>query len=209
MKKICVVIGTRPEAIKMAPVVLALRARPKDFEVTICSTGQHTTMLDGAMAAFGLKADFELRVMKPGQSLAELTARLLLSLDVHFEVPEQSSGRSRVADAVGVETKLAERVSQCGAASVREIPPCGVPGACTGAAREHGGAEARTFLFTETDDFQSVRQRFPVWQVQYIKAVVEKCDFLLEIQRGSAVVSDEYGQPGVRAGSACDGYRFR
>lgn len=85
MKKVCVVIGTRPEAIKMAPVVLALRAQSDDFDVTICSTGQHTTMLDGAMAAFDLKPDVELGVMKPGQSLAELTSRLLLALDGHFE----------------------------------------------------------------------------------------------------------------------------
>ncbi len=85
MKKICVVIGTRPEAIKMAPVILALRAQPDVFDVTICSTGQHTTMLDGAMAAFDLKPDLELGVMKTGQSLAELTGRLLLALDAHFE----------------------------------------------------------------------------------------------------------------------------
>ena len=88
MKKICVVIGTRPEAIKMAPVVLALRGKPDDFNVTICSTGQHTTMLDGAMGAFDLKSDVELGVMKPGQSLAELTSRLLLALDAHFEATQ-------------------------------------------------------------------------------------------------------------------------
>ena len=88
MKKVCVVIGTRPEAIKMAPVVLALRAHPDDFDVTICSTGQHTTMLDGAMAAFDLKPEVELSVMKPGQSLAELTSRLLLALDAHFEATQ-------------------------------------------------------------------------------------------------------------------------
>jgi UDP-N-acetylglucosamine 2-epimerase (non-hydrolysing) len=85
VKKVCIVIGTRPEAIKMAPVILALRAQPNDFDVTICSTGQHTTMLDGAMAAFDLKPDYELGAMKPGQSLAELTSRLLLALDAHFE----------------------------------------------------------------------------------------------------------------------------
>ena len=88
MKKVCVVIGTRPEAIKMAPVVLALRAHPDDFDVTICSTGQHTTMLDGAMAAFDLKPEVELSVMKPGQPLAELTSRLLLALDAHFEATQ-------------------------------------------------------------------------------------------------------------------------
>ena len=68
----------------MAPVILALRAQPDEFDVNICSTGQHTTMLDGAMAAFDLKSDVELGMMKPGQSLAELTSRLLLSLDAHL-----------------------------------------------------------------------------------------------------------------------------
>lgn len=85
MKKICVVIGTRPEAIKMAPVILALQAKPNDFQVNICSTGQHTTMLEGAMAAFGLRPNVELRVMKVGQSLAKLNSRLLNELDNHFE----------------------------------------------------------------------------------------------------------------------------
>ena len=88
MKKVCVVIGTRPEAIKMAPVVLALRERPQDFNVTVCSTGQHTTMFDGAMSAFGILPDVELDVMKPGQSLAQLTSRLLLVLDAHFEATQ-------------------------------------------------------------------------------------------------------------------------
>lgn len=88
MKKVCVVIGTRPEAIKMAPVVLALREHPHDFAVTVCSTGQHTTMLEGALAAFGIRPDVELEVMKPGQSLAQLTSRLLLALDAHFEATQ-------------------------------------------------------------------------------------------------------------------------
>lgn len=88
MRKVCVVIGTRPEAIKMAPVVLALRERPELFRVTVCSTGQHTTMLESAMAAFGLKANEELEVMQPGQSLAQLTSRLLLALDHHLAETE-------------------------------------------------------------------------------------------------------------------------
>ena len=69
----------------MAPVVMALRAKPHDFDVTICSTGQHTTMLKSALAAFGLHPDQELSAMQPGQSLAELTSRILLALDRHFE----------------------------------------------------------------------------------------------------------------------------
>lgn len=85
MKKVCVVIGTRPEAIKMAPVVLALRERPDLFKVAVCSTGQHTTMLESALMAFGIKPDEELEVMRPGQTLVQLTSRLLLELDEYFE----------------------------------------------------------------------------------------------------------------------------
>lgn len=84
MKKIFVVVGTRPEAIKMAPVILELRKQPKNFDVTICSTGQHTTMLEGALEAFNLQADVKLDIMKPGQSLAELTSRLLIALDAQL-----------------------------------------------------------------------------------------------------------------------------
>lgn len=70
----------------MAPVVLALRSQPHDFDVTICSTGQHITMLKSALVAFGLHPDHELSVMQSGQSLAQLTSRILLALDKHFEV---------------------------------------------------------------------------------------------------------------------------
>lgn len=83
-KKVCIVIGTRPEAIKMAPVILELRKRPSDFDVTVCSTGQHTTMLDDALSVFDIRPDVELKVMNPGQSLAQLTSRLLLVLDAYF-----------------------------------------------------------------------------------------------------------------------------
>lgn len=87
MKKVQIVIGTRPEAIKMAPVILELRAH-RNFDVSICSTGQHTSMLDGAMGAFNLRPDVELAVMNPGQSLAELTSRLLPALDAHFDATQ-------------------------------------------------------------------------------------------------------------------------
>jgi UDP-N-acetylglucosamine 2-epimerase (non-hydrolysing) len=83
-KKISVVVGTRPEAIKMAPVILELKKRSDDFDVSVCATGQHTTMLTGAFSAFGIRPDTKLSVMKPGQSLAQLTARLLIGLDKHF-----------------------------------------------------------------------------------------------------------------------------
>jgi len=85
MRKVCVVIGTRPEAIKMAPVIIELRKYPNDFEVLVCSTGQHTTMLHSALNVFGIKPDIALNVMRPGQSLAQLTASILLVLDTLFE----------------------------------------------------------------------------------------------------------------------------
>jgi len=69
----------------MAPVILSLREHPLDFEVSVCSTGQHTTMLDSAMAAFNLRPDIELKVMRPGQSLAQLASRLLLAFDAYLE----------------------------------------------------------------------------------------------------------------------------
>ncbi|HSN13566.1 MAG TPA: UDP-N-acetylglucosamine 2-epimerase (non-hydrolyzing) [Anaeromyxobacteraceae bacterium] len=71
-----VVIGTRPEAIKLAPVVSALRGQGA-FEPVVISTGQHRQMLDQALAVFDLKPDVELEVMSPGQTLHDITARTL------------------------------------------------------------------------------------------------------------------------------------
>ncbi len=84
MKKIDVIIGTRPEAIKMAPVVRALRARP-GLEVRLVSTGQHRELMHQALDAFGLTLDGDLRVMEPGQSLARLSAKILIGLDERFD----------------------------------------------------------------------------------------------------------------------------
>ncbi len=79
-KHILVVLGTRPEAIKLAPVVFALRERPDDACVTLCSTGQHRSMLDETLAAFELRPDHELGVMRPGQHPTDLLSRLLAAL---------------------------------------------------------------------------------------------------------------------------------
>ena len=78
------IIGTRPEAIKMAPVIAALRNRPA-LEVKICVTGQHREMLDQMMAIFSLTADDDLQVMGKNQDLASLTAGLLLKMHPVFE----------------------------------------------------------------------------------------------------------------------------
>jgi UDP-N-acetylglucosamine 2-epimerase (non-hydrolysing) len=75
------VIGTRPEAIKMAPVVKALKAHPAGFAVTVVATAQHREMLDQVLANFAIRPDIDLDVMTHDQTLPELTARLLPVLD--------------------------------------------------------------------------------------------------------------------------------
>lgn len=74
------VFGTRPEAVKMAPVVKALQARPEQFKVSTLITAQHREMLDQVMDAFDLHADFDLDLMQHGQTLAQLSARVLTNL---------------------------------------------------------------------------------------------------------------------------------
>lgn len=81
---IACVVGTRPEAIKMAPVVAALRARSDLAETRLVSTGQHREMLEQALGAFDLKPDHDLAIMQHGQTLAEVTARALAGLDALF-----------------------------------------------------------------------------------------------------------------------------
>ena len=81
MKKALVVFGTRPEAIKMAPLVKALKARPDLFDTKICVTAQHRDMLDQVMDVFSIIADYDLDLMQPGQTLSGLTARVLLGME--------------------------------------------------------------------------------------------------------------------------------
>lgn len=78
-KKVMVVFGTRPEAIKMAPVVEALKARP-EIETIVAVTAQHRQMLDQVMDLFGITPDVDLNVMEPGQSLAGLFAKILTGM---------------------------------------------------------------------------------------------------------------------------------
>ncbi|MBW8883945.1 MAG: UDP-N-acetylglucosamine 2-epimerase (non-hydrolyzing), partial [Planctomycetia bacterium] len=75
------VLGTRPEAIKMAPIVAACRAREGEIEPLICFTGQHDEMLRQVTDYFEIEPDFDLKVMSPGQTLAQLTSKCLLALD--------------------------------------------------------------------------------------------------------------------------------
>jgi len=80
MPKVCCVVGTRPEAIKMAPVILELR-RHAAYQVCVLATAQHRQMLDQVFQAFNIRADIDLDIMQPNQSLATLTGRLMLALD--------------------------------------------------------------------------------------------------------------------------------
>jgi len=79
MKKVLLVFGTRPEAIKMAPVYEVLRATP-GLDVRVAVTAQHREMLDQVLRLFGVKPDYDLNVMKPGQGLTEITAAVLAGL---------------------------------------------------------------------------------------------------------------------------------
>lgn len=79
-KKVTVVFGTRPEAIKMAPLVKALQARPGRFETRVCVTAQHRELLDGVLRLFGIVPDADLDIMSPGQDLFDITSRVLTGL---------------------------------------------------------------------------------------------------------------------------------
>jgi UDP-N-acetylglucosamine 2-epimerase (non-hydrolysing) len=85
-QKILVVFGTRPEAIKLCPLVTALRthASTRHHETLVCVTAQHRQMLDQVLGAFDITPDFDLDMMKPGQTLTSLTARLLSGLESIF-----------------------------------------------------------------------------------------------------------------------------
>ena len=80
MKKILLVFGTRPEAIKMCPLVKEFQKYPQDFETIVCVTGQHREMLDQVLRIFDVKPDFDLNIMKQGQDLYDVTARVLTGM---------------------------------------------------------------------------------------------------------------------------------
>jgi len=80
MKKIMLVFGTRPEAIKMAPLVKEFQKHPECFETIVCVTGQHREMLDQVLHIFEIKPDYDLNIMKQGQDLYDVTARVLTGM---------------------------------------------------------------------------------------------------------------------------------
>lgn len=77
MKTVMLVFGTRPEAIKMCPLVKELQKRDKDFKTIVCVTGQHREMLDQVLKIFDVKPDIDLNIMKQGQDLTDVTVRIL------------------------------------------------------------------------------------------------------------------------------------
>jgi UDP-N-acetylglucosamine 2-epimerase (non-hydrolysing) len=81
MIRVLSVFGTRPEAVKMAPVVQELERHPEQFRSVVCSTGQHREMLDQVLSLFAITPDHDLNLMQFDQSLAQLTARLFTALD--------------------------------------------------------------------------------------------------------------------------------
>lgn len=81
MVKVLFVFGTRPEAIKLCPIVLHMKGRPDDFHVRVAVTGQHRQMLDQVLAAFAVTPDYDLDSMTPGQTLAGSASRILAALD--------------------------------------------------------------------------------------------------------------------------------
>ena len=87
MKTILLVFGTRPEAIKMAPLVKTLQAQPEKFRTIVCVTAQHRQMLDQVLRIFDIAPDYDLDIMKPNQDLYDVTTRVLIGMrDVLNEV---------------------------------------------------------------------------------------------------------------------------
>lgn len=84
-KKVMLVFGTRPEAIKMAPLVHKLKGEPETFDVQVCVTAQHRQMLDQVLKIFEIVPDIDLNVMKPGQDLFDVTVNVLLGMKGVFD----------------------------------------------------------------------------------------------------------------------------
>lgn len=85
MKKILIVFGTRPEAIKMAPLVKEFQKHPNVFETKVCVTAQHREMLDQVLDFFDISPDFDLNLMRPGQNLHDLTAEIISNMKTVLE----------------------------------------------------------------------------------------------------------------------------
>ena len=81
MKQVLFIFGTRPEAIKLCPIVRYMQSSHPALQVKVCVTAQHRSMLDQVLACFQVTPDFDLNLMTPGQTLSQITARALSALD--------------------------------------------------------------------------------------------------------------------------------
>ncbi len=113
-QKVLVVLGTRPEAIKLAPVIWALRARPERFKVEVLSTGQHREMLRPMVALLGIEPDVDLDLMQPGQTLGDVTTRCLTTVEALL--------RDRRPDSVIVQGDTTTAMAAALAAFYQRIP---------------------------------------------------------------------------------------
>lgn len=85
MRKVLFIFGTRPEAIKLSPVILEMLKQPHEFNVRVCVTGQHRGLLDQVLTAFAIRPDHDLDLMLPGQTLFQSTSRILAALEPVFD----------------------------------------------------------------------------------------------------------------------------
>jgi UDP-N-acetylglucosamine 2-epimerase (non-hydrolysing) len=85
VRTVLLILGTRPEAIKLAPLILHLRSRPAEFRTIVCVTAQHRGMLDQVLAIFRIQPDYDLDLMLPGQTLFQSTSRILAGLEPVFD----------------------------------------------------------------------------------------------------------------------------
>src|ERR1700733_1134548 len=85
MRTVLLIFGTRPEAIKLAPLILHLKSRPAEFRTVVCVTGQHRGMLDQVLEIFRIRPDYDLDLMLPGQTLFQSTSRILAGLEAVFD----------------------------------------------------------------------------------------------------------------------------
>lgn len=120
MKKIMLVFGTRPEAIKMCPLVKELQARPSEFETIVCVTGQHREMLDQVLRIFDVTPDYDLNIMKQGQDLTDVTCRVLSGLRDLFN--EFKLSGSKLPDVVLVHGDTTTSTAGALAAFYAQIP---------------------------------------------------------------------------------------
>jgi UDP-N-acetylglucosamine 2-epimerase (non-hydrolysing) len=139
LHNVCIVLGTRPEAIKLAPVIQAFQAAP-DFRTRVVLTGQHREMVAQVMELFGLEADHDLALMAPKQTLTHITCGALQGLQAEFEQHKPDlvlvQGDTTTAFASALAAFYAHGSLSRGGESASDLP------AGAAAFRTHGGVSS-------------------------------------------------------------------